>query len=131
VWIVKVTVLRYGGGPLYRKTVPLFLASRWALFHIGSAVGNPRWLGKDIFKKYIVVLVRRPQLKKRHLAQHTLAALLVCVFAAALGAAEIPLTGLTSRTSARPARSSRPRHDHNRSNQVTVKDVGDFKSVRE
>lgn len=55
VWIVKVTVLRYGGRELYRKTVPLFLG--FALGHFftsGVLWGTLGALGKDIFKRYIV-----------------------------------------------------------------------------
>jgi len=55
VWVVKVTVLRYGGRELYRKTVPLFLG--FALGHFftsGVLWGTLGALGKDIFRKYIV-----------------------------------------------------------------------------
>jgi len=55
VWIVKVTVLRYGGLPLYRKTVPLFLGFALGHFFTSGVVwGTLGALGKDIFKKYIV-----------------------------------------------------------------------------
>lgn len=55
VWLAKVTVLRYGGMQLYKKTVPLFLGFALGHFFVSGVLwGTLGALGKGIFKRYIV-----------------------------------------------------------------------------
>lgn len=56
VWVIKGLVLRLGGMPLYRKTVPAFLG--FALGHFltaGVVWGFLGTFGKDLYQGYIVV----------------------------------------------------------------------------